>query len=276
MCKHIYNTEINYPKGTPFTYQLSWTNLDIHYYGVRYSKYCHPDDLWTKYFTSSKYVNTFKIENGEPDIIKVDYIFDTKEEAREYEYQYIKENNCVKDPKWLNLGNGGEDFFNLGGNKISEEQKQKIGNFNRGRIHTEESKQKMSDSHKKNIRKKRKPYTEIAKQRISDANKRKIGINNGINEKYIKPEFLQEYLDLGWILGRLPRSTEHQKKIAESNKDKFHITNGIIDLFVTSEEAEIIYSFGFIYGTLYKINNSRKNKKPFNIKNNLQNLFKKE
>lgn len=45
------------------------------YYGVRYAKDCHPDDLWKTYFTSSKYVTKYRKEHGEPDVIQVRQTF---------------------------------------------------------------------------------------------------------------------------------------------------------------------------------------------------------
>jgi len=189
MCKHIYNQERTYPKGTPFTYQLSWTDLDVYYYGVRYKKDCHPDDLWTKYFTSSNIVKKFKSENGEPNLIKIDYVFDTREEAREYEENYIRTNNCVYDSRWLNKCNGGKDFC------VTEESIKKSANSKRGFQHSSESKLRMSEQRKGNIR-----------------------INNGYIEKVITPEELQLYLDQGWIKKGLPKSKASIEKLSKRMK----------------------------------------------------------
>jgi tRNA-dihydrouridine synthase len=172
----IYDPENNYEIGTPFTYLIGWTELDIFYYGVRYSKDCHPDDLWSSYFTSSTPVKKFRKLNGEPDLIKVDFVFYTAKEATAYEHQFLKENNCVKDSKWLNLGNGGEDFCNL---ECSEETRQKMR-----KPKSEETRQKMSDArrgkklseeHCKNISdaQKGKTHSDEAKQKISDARRGK-------------------------------------------------------------------------------------------------------
>lgn len=53
----------------PYTYLIGWSNQNKWYYGVRTAKNCHPGDLWTTYFTSSKYVKQFITQYGEPDII---------------------------------------------------------------------------------------------------------------------------------------------------------------------------------------------------------------
>ena len=40
----------------PFTYLIKHIPTNRYYYGSRYGKECHPKDLWTTYFTSSKKV----------------------------------------------------------------------------------------------------------------------------------------------------------------------------------------------------------------------------
>ena len=86
-----------------YTYLVGWTEHDKYYYGVRCANKCQPDDdLWTHYFTSSKVVAAFRVEHGEPDVIKVDKMFDDRESASEYELQYLMENNAVYSDKWMN------------------------------------------------------------------------------------------------------------------------------------------------------------------------------
>ena len=43
-------------KTIPFTYLIKHIPTNKYYYGVMYRKSCHPNDFWTKYFTSSKKV----------------------------------------------------------------------------------------------------------------------------------------------------------------------------------------------------------------------------
>ena len=94
----------------PYTYLISWSKLGKSYYGVKYGKDANPDTFWKNYFTSSKHVSIFREQNGEPDVIKVDRVFDTAEEAREYEELYLDKVNAVKDEQWLNKHNSGRWF----------------------------------------------------------------------------------------------------------------------------------------------------------------------
>lgn len=63
-------------KDVPFTYLIGWSKHNLWYYGCRFAKGCKPDDLWTKYFTSSigkddiKGVREYRQELGEPDVIR--------------------------------------------------------------------------------------------------------------------------------------------------------------------------------------------------------------
>lgn len=52
-----------------YTYLVGWNKLNKWYYGVRFSDKADPIELWKTYFTSSKRVKEFRLENGEPDII---------------------------------------------------------------------------------------------------------------------------------------------------------------------------------------------------------------
>ena len=95
---------------TPYLYRIGWSKTDIHYIGVEYKPTAHPDNLWSKYFTSSKYVKEYREENGEPDIIEVRKTFITAEEALCYENKILNKVNARKNDRFLNACNGGINF----------------------------------------------------------------------------------------------------------------------------------------------------------------------
>ena len=86
----------------PYTYLIGWSKLNKWYYGVRYSKKCHPSDLWVNYFTSSKYVDEFRKKNGEPDIIQIRKIFTNGEQAIKWEEKVLKKLKVLNENKWIN------------------------------------------------------------------------------------------------------------------------------------------------------------------------------
>lgn len=102
-----------YYDRTPYTYLIGWTNLNTWYYGRRTKKGCHPNELWVKYFTSSRDVKSFRERHGDPDIIEVRKIFtgpDSIHKCSAHEVKIIRRIKAVVNPNWLNKGNAGAEF----------------------------------------------------------------------------------------------------------------------------------------------------------------------
>jgi len=98
---------------TPYTYLIGWSKHNTWYYGCRYAKNCSPEDLWKKYFTSSKYVNEFRNTHGKPDVIEIRKTFITVEEATCWEEKVIRRMKCVLSENWINRGNARKQFYNI-------------------------------------------------------------------------------------------------------------------------------------------------------------------
>jgi hypothetical protein len=90
----------------PYTYRIGWTKLNVYYYGVRYAKDCHPDDLWVSYFTSSKYVDEFRQLHGEPDVVQVRKVFRSVDAAREWEHKVLRRMKVIHRDDFLNKTDG--------------------------------------------------------------------------------------------------------------------------------------------------------------------------
>ncbi len=88
----------------PYAYLIGWSHHNIWYYGVEYSKKrnAHPNNLWTKYFTSSKYVKEARKVYGEPNITQIRRTFETADAALLWEAKVLKRMNIIQDSKWLN------------------------------------------------------------------------------------------------------------------------------------------------------------------------------
>lgn len=155
--------------------------------GASWKQGCHPDDLWTKYFTSSVHVDIQRWLYGEPDVVEIRRTFKTKEETRDWEHNVLRRMRVVKNDRWLNkTDRKGPTTF---GFHHSEETKVKISasfsgekNPNYGKKHSEETKAKISAG---NLGKKKKPFSEKTKAKM-----------------------------------RKPKSEEHKKKIGEANRGK--------------------------------------------------------
>lgn len=120
------------------------------------------------------------------------------------------------------------------------------------------------------------------KENLSKQNRNNIHINNGLNNKMIKPEKLDEYISNGWVFGVLyknedgsvtevspckgikfseerkmkmsqsmkgiPKSEEFRKSIGEKGKDKIHINNGEVNTTVHKSEVDEYLANGWKLG----------------------------
>jgi hypothetical protein len=86
----------------PYTYLIGWSSKNVWYYGAQYGKKSHPSSLWRTYFTSSKYVKSFRTLYGEPDVVEVRKVFNEAKEAQRWETEVLIRLEAVEKDKWLN------------------------------------------------------------------------------------------------------------------------------------------------------------------------------
>ena len=152
-------------------------------------------------------------------------VCDSKEELAECEKKWIgdlweTDENCV------NLKRGGEGGCGVSywkGKQLSKGHKLKISKSEKGKKLSDETRKKIgiASTGRKNIvsditRKKMseskigRKHTEETKQKMRESHKGNKAslhykwVNNNIEHKCIKPELLEQYLSEGWVLGRLP------------------------------------------------------------------------
>lgn len=215
---------------TPYTYFVLHIPTGKKYYGSKYGKGANPNTFWKEggYFTSSTKVKKLIEEYGTNSFkAEVRKIFNTPDEALEYEYKFLKKVNALMKEEWLNANLGGEKFKNVGpaSEKALASQRNKKqsleGNIKRsktltGRIISDETKQKMSDAqHSRPIQKEEERRDKIRKHAIgrghNDNTKSKLSkivsrtrwINDGINQKKVDMLDLDNFLKLGWKQGRI-------------------------------------------------------------------------
>lgn len=110
----------------PFTYSIVHIRTGINYYGARYCAGCHPDDLGTTYFSSSKVIlSLIKKEGVEAFRFKVRKIFKTADESIRWENKFLKRVDAANSNKWYNKHNGDGKFSNTGGYQLTENTKNK-------------------------------------------------------------------------------------------------------------------------------------------------------
>ena len=174
---------------------------------------------------------------------------DSKEELDEMEIYFIKLYNAQEDTGFYNLARGGESGVGgpkFKGHKHTEESKQKISNSvskekngfygkkhseetrrimkekarNRGPV-SQETRQKLSkirkgrkftEEHKRKISEAQKgekgnhygrPLDDEVKKKISNTVHNQVWMNNGVNCTRVPKELVEEFLEKGYVLGRL-------------------------------------------------------------------------
>jgi len=133
----------------PFCYLIGWSKQKTFYYGVRYARGTTPNDLWTKYYTSSKYVKLMCEQHGEPDIIEVRKTFKTAEEAICWEERVIRRIGAVKKSEWLNRNNTSTGTRGIVNVPKTQAQKDHQSKMITGKVHTQKTRDKIAEGLRK-------------------------------------------------------------------------------------------------------------------------------
>lgn len=197
----------------PYTYLIGWSKYNKFYYGVQYGKNANPRNLWSTYFTSSKFVKDFRTQFGDPDVIQIRQCFESKDEAKIYESKVLK--RIKNKQKFLNKIFGYFDKCMLSIDSIhskSVESRKRNGNY------------KHSDATKEKIRltstgRKYGPMSEKQKQQLST-----IRIQSGLSKGKNNPMFGKLHSNESKNKMRKPKSnTDNMGKHIRTDaiKDKF-------------------------------------------------------
>lgn len=175
---------------TPYTYLIGWSSLSKYYYGVRFAKNCHPNDLWVKYFTSSKTVKKYRELYGEPDIKQIRKTFSDKESAILWEERVLRRLDIKNNNKMLNMNIAGAICKNLDhakgkpsklkGRVLSEEQRSKMRKPKS--VPSSLKGKPLSDAHKDKLRKAKQGYKpwntgKTGLQKHSDETRKKMSLS---------------------------------------------------------------------------------------------------
>lgn len=167
-----------------YTYYVKHLKTGLQYYGVKYGKSADPAKFWKPhgYFTSSKIIKAMVKEEG-PEAFRAEVrkIFQSKEEAVNYEQRFLRRVKAPTSPQWLNQAYGTGPYLDKFG----------VRNTNKGVPKSEEHKRKISEAHKG----KKHPRTPEWTAKIAEANRGKSSWNKGV-----------------------PHSDEARKKMSETRK----------------------------------------------------------
>lgn len=100
--------------GIYYTYLIGWSTHNKWYYGRRTKAGCEPAELWVTYFTSSRWVKSFRQQHGEPDVVEVRRVFDNPLSCAAWESTVLRRMNAASHPNMLNRTNGDKRFDTSG------------------------------------------------------------------------------------------------------------------------------------------------------------------
>jgi hypothetical protein len=192
--------------SVPFTYLIGWSSTNKFYYGVRWAKASDPNELWTKYKTSSKYVKRYLLEYGDPDIIQIRKKFNTAKEARIFEEKVLTKLNKL-DPfgpnsKWLNRTTN-KSIYNEHQYIRTPKIRRQLSISAKNRPVTDETRLKLSVSHTG------KTHSTETKRKIGEGNKGKI-----ISKESIAKGIASRAGQIPYWLGK-HRAIETKEKLSE-------------------------------------------------------------
>ena len=127
----------------PYTYLIKHRPTGKVYYGYRSANRVDPyDDLWKQYFTSSPGVQKLIEETGADSFdVEVRRVFETKEQASNWETRVLRRCRVLEDNHWLNQ--------NIAGYIVpTEESRKKISDFHKDKPKSDQHKQNLSKSQK--------------------------------------------------------------------------------------------------------------------------------
>lgn len=148
-----------------------------------------------------------------------------------------------------------KEGWEVGGLPRSEEFKQKLSKALKGRTFSEETRKKLSEAArgKPSNRKGTKASEETCKK-IGAVSKDTCYVHSEYGEnRRIKKNLLQSYLDQGWLRGR---NADFSKGASERTKGRIWMHNGKQGIRVPKESLEEYLSLGWIKGKLKKLNNN--------------------
>lgn len=175
-----------------YTYFIKWSDTGMQYYGARRCEGLPENDLWVKYFTSSKYVKLYRKEFGEPDVIEIRKVFTEKDKAFDWEKRVLVRTKSKRSEFWLNRCD-----INYNGAYGPKNHGKKVGDALRGIP--------KSKSHRESIAKSASGYK---------------WVNNGSVNKQIKLGKVEDFLtnNLQFKIGMIPVSNETRLLMSKIRK----------------------------------------------------------
>lgn len=222
-----------------YVYLTTDLNTNLIYIGQKKSK----KFLGKKYLGSGKIIrNILKSElNVDRFSIKLIDTAESKEELDVKEKYWIEYYDSKNPQIGYNLSDGGRT---PSGFKQTDYQKEIVSKYMRNRT--------ISDNTRLNMSKAARSRT---MNRIT--NNHKIWINNTQSEKMINISELTNYLELGYIKGRLPKTDAKKIAAKEKYRESLYVFKDSKCILIKNNDLDLYLSDGWKIGRLCLLNNNR-------------------
>lgn len=183
-----------------YVYRITNKLRNKHYYGYRSSNTTPSLDIGIKYFSSSRDKDFIKDQLQNPQNYKyvIVSVFNNREDAHNLEIKLHARFNVGVNPSFYNKAKATSSKFSITGTVLSEETKKKMSESHKGKIHTQETRDKISIANKGTLHdddfrdaiKMRmqgntycagKSHTNASKLKMSESLKGKTAWNKGLN-----------------------------------------------------------------------------------------------
>ena len=174
--------------------------LRIYYYGVHSSNLRPENDIGVKYFSSSTNKEFIKDQKENPQnySYKIIKAFKTREDATELEVKLHKKFNVKLHQKFYNKANQTSTGFDRTGVSSTEEHKRKIGDGNRGKSVSIETRAKNGLANSRRVTK------DITRGKISKFNKGKK-LSTETKQKMKKPKTKEHKVNMSKARRGIPQ-----------------------------------------------------------------------
>lgn len=218
---------------TPYFYILQHIRSQRMYAGCRYGKGCHPTELLTStgYCTSSKLVNDIILSEGIDAFRIVDIILEEDIQLPfgwssifEYETWFLREHNCSKSSKWLNLHNNSDYHFPFGTKEFKSLLLQKYGVDNISKLESIKEKKRSTTMAHFNVA--HPSQSAEIKESCKSTNLDRYGVPYAMQSPAIKDKALKSKLEKN--NGSFPKHTPAQKELYKSTMlERYGVENAM-------------------------------------------------
>jgi hypothetical protein len=208
---------VNIIMKTPYFYIIKHIPTEKYYAGCKINSSADSSNLMTQngYKTSSRLIKKLIKEDGLESfsILRIK-LFDTANKALDYESRFLQKINAAQNSKFLNRHNGGKNFVNTGGYKLSESTKNKM--------RKPKSKETIEKQNKSKRNRSKESYQKMVETRKSSG---KAWVSEDQRKK------IKEFNDSYWDLNNREKHKQtmiefyEKNQISEETREKLKLIN---------------------------------------------------